>query len=63
MQRGMSRPNKLLPEPVGTDELKDAILHMIVERPLDWQTGEGALALASFEIKQVALFEPREARP
>jgi hypothetical protein len=51
------------PKPVGVDELKDAVLHMIVEkfgdRPLTWEDATMALALAGFEIKQAALFAPR----
>jgi hypothetical protein len=50
-------------EPVGSEELKDAILAMIVEkfgdRTLDWQTVEQATALVNFEIKQAAMFAPR----
>jgi hypothetical protein len=46
-------------EPVDVEELKDAILRMIVrefgKRALDWKTAEMALALASFEIKMAAL--------
>jgi len=45
---------------VTVEELKDAILHMVVERfgdrTLDWQTFERATALANFEVKQAALF-------
>ena len=45
----------LPPEPA----IEDAILRMIVEKfdgqPLDWQTSEWALSLASFEIKYAAL--------
>lgn len=48
---------------VGREELKDAILAMIVdrfgERALTWQTVEHALALVNFEIKQAAMFAPR----
>lgn len=59
------------PEPVGCDELKDAILAMMVERfgatrgpaggrrPLTWEAATMGLALAAFEIKQLALFAPR----
>ena len=50
-------------EPVGIDELKDAILRMMVRefghRPLDWLTVERATALVNFEIKQLAVFAPR----
>jgi hypothetical protein len=49
-------------KPVGCDELREAILRMIVERfgdrELSWETAELALALAGFEIKQAALFAP-----
>ena len=52
------------PEPVGVDELVVAIKQMIVERfegrPLDWETCEMALSIASLEIKQAALFAPRK---
>jgi hypothetical protein len=48
---------------VGVDELKDAILQMIVEkfgdRVLTWEDATMALSLAAFEIKQTALFLPR----
>jgi|SoimicmetaTmtHMA_FD_contig_31_17729232_length_321_multi_2_in_0_out_0_1 hypothetical protein len=44
------------PEPVGSEELKDAILAMMVrefgDRPLDWETVARALVLVNFEIKQ-----------
>jgi hypothetical protein len=44
------------------EELKDAILSMIVERfdgrTLSWEDATMALPLAAFEIKQVALFAP-----
>jgi hypothetical protein len=47
----------------ASEEFKDAILVMIVERfgdrPLDWQTVEQATALVNFEIKQAAMFAPR----
>jgi hypothetical protein len=47
------------PEPAGVDELKDAVLRMIVERfgarPLSWEDATQALALAAFEIKQAGL--------
>jgi len=50
------------PEPVGSEELKDAILAKMVERFGDRPTM--GLALASFEIKQTALWrrpsEPQE---
>jgi hypothetical protein len=56
----MATKIKLLPEPVGSEELKNAILRMIVEkfdgRPLDWETAERALSLAASKIKQVAPF-------
>lgn len=49
-------------DPVGTEELKDALLQTIVERfgdrPIDWFTCEMAFAFALFEIKQAALFAP-----
>lgn len=45
---------------VGADELKDAILHTIVERfgdrKLTWETVEMALSLVNFEVKQAAMF-------
>jgi hypothetical protein len=48
---------------VGSEERKDAILAMIVEkfgdRALLWQTVEHALALVNFEIKQAAMLAPR----
>ena len=47
------------PEPVGVDEMKDAILRMIVDkfgdRPLSWEDATMALSIAAFEIKQAAL--------
>jgi hypothetical protein len=50
-------------EPVGSEELKDAILAMIVEkfggRDLSWETVEHALSLVNFGIKQAAMFAPR----
>jgi hypothetical protein len=53
-------------KPVGVDELKDAILRMIVrefgDRPLTWEDASMALSLANFEIKQAALFAPRIAK-
>jgi hypothetical protein len=56
----MKRERK--PEPVSEDELKDAILAMIVEkfgdRTLDWETVERALKIVNFEVKQAALFAP-----
>jgi hypothetical protein len=59
MKRGRNYPG-----PVGVDELKDAILHMIVrefgDRELEWQTVEQATALVNFEVKQAAVFAPRE---
>jgi hypothetical protein len=46
-------------EPVGSEELKDAIRAMIVEKlgncALDWETVERATALVNFEVKQVSL--------
>ena len=54
----MPRKKKLL----GSEELKDAILKMIVEkfgdRELDWETVDRALTLVGFEVKQAALFAP-----
>jgi hypothetical protein len=51
------------PKPVGSEELKDAILALIVrdfgDRALDWETVERALSLVNFEIKQAAVFAPR----
>jgi hypothetical protein len=51
--------NRRQPEPVGVEELKNAILHLIVDkfdgRPLNWETVEQALALAAVDIKQAAL--------
>lgn len=50
------------PKPVGVDELKDAILRMMVrefgDRPLDWETVEQALTLINFHVKQIAVFAP-----
>jgi hypothetical protein len=47
---------------VGVDELKDAILYMIVERfgdrRLTLETVEMALSLVGFEIKQAVVFAP-----
>ena len=47
-------------EPVGMDEVKDAVLAMLVERfdgrMLTWQVATEGLALAAFEIKQTALW-------
>lgn len=55
------------PAPVEVDELKDAILRMIVrefgDRPLDVETAMMALSIAGFEIKQAAVFAPRSAEP
>ena len=46
-------------EPVEIEELKDAVLRLMVtefgDRPLTWETVERALALAIFEVKQHAL--------
>jgi hypothetical protein len=48
------------PVPVAVDELKDAILEMIVERfgdrHLTWEDADMALRLVAFEIKQAAMF-------
>jgi hypothetical protein len=45
---------------VGSEELKDAILAIIVEkfgdRALSVETVEHALALVNFEVKQAAMF-------
>ena len=53
------------PEPVGIDELAQAVLRMMVTefdgRFLDWDTVEKALKIVNFEVKQAALFAP-EAR-
>lgn len=58
------RPKHTAAEEVGSEELKEAILKMIVERfgdrKITWETAERALSLAAFEIKQAALFAPRE---
>jgi hypothetical protein len=47
------------PAPVGVDELKAAILRMIVEkfgdRPLNWETVEAALREVNYEAKMPAL--------
>ena len=54
----MSKKSEL----INVHELIIAIKQTIVERfdgrPLDWQTCEQALAIASLEIKQAALFAP-----
>ncbi len=51
------------PKPVEVDELKDAVLRMIVEkfgdRELTWEVATQALSIAAFEIKQAAVFAPR----
>jgi hypothetical protein len=48
---------------VAVVELKDAILHVIVERfgerTLDIETVERALSMVGFEIRQAAVFAPR----
>jgi hypothetical protein len=48
------------PEPVGIDEVVDAVLRMFVEkfdgRHLDWETIERALAIVNFKVKEAALF-------
>jgi hypothetical protein len=50
-------------EPVGVEDLKDAVLHMIVERfdgrSLDWKRVEQALSWVNFEVKQATLFAPK----
>jgi hypothetical protein len=47
------------PKPVDCDEVKEAVLTMILERfqgrPIAWDTIERGLALACFECKQAAL--------
>jgi hypothetical protein len=47
--------------PIGAEELKDVILHAIVEkfdgRALSWDIAEQALSLAAFEIEQMALMQ------
>ena len=47
-------------EPVGMDDVKDAVLAMLVERfdgrMLTWQVATEGLAMAAFEIKQTALW-------
>jgi hypothetical protein len=54
------------PEPVGIEELKDAVLRMMIDkfdgRHLDWQTVDQALALVNFEVKQLAVFAPFDGR-
>ena len=59
--QAVSRRTPKVAEPVGGEELKDAILAMIVEkfgdRTLDWQTVEHALSLVNFEVKRAALAE------
>ena len=51
------------PEPVDADEVREAVLQLLVDRfgdrPLTWEAATMSLALAAFEIKQVALFAPR----
>jgi hypothetical protein len=46
-------------EPVGVEELKEAVLRMIVEKfdgkELTWETVERALSLVNFEVKQAAV--------
>ena len=48
------------PVPVAVDELKDAILQMIMERfkdrHLTWEDADMALRLVAFEIKQAVMF-------
>jgi hypothetical protein len=50
---------------VGVEELKQAVLQLIVERyggrVLTWETATQALALAAFHVKQAALFAPEPA--
>jgi hypothetical protein len=47
------------PESVGVEELKDAVLHMIVARfdgrPHVWVIATEALSIAAFDSKQAAL--------
>lgn len=51
------------PDPVGSEELKDAIQRMMVERfgdrPLDWEMVEPP-ALVNFEIKRLGILAPPE---
>jgi hypothetical protein len=58
--RDRAAARKIEPDEVGSEELKDAILQMIVERfgdrKLTWETVEMALNLVGFEVKQAALF-------
>ena len=58
---GVQAESKRTSKPeVGSEELKDAILAMMVEkfgdRALSWETVEHALSLVNFEIKQAAMF-------
>jgi hypothetical protein len=57
MEGTMSRKKS---EPVGMDDVKDAVLAMLVERfdgrMLTWQVATEGLAMAAFEIKQTALW-------
>jgi hypothetical protein len=61
MSKRTSKPKAA--EPVGSEELKDAILATIVEkfgdRALSWETVEHALSLVNFEVKQAAMFGGR----
>ena len=58
MSRRLSKSDE-----VGSEELKDAILGMIVEkfgdRALLWETVEHALSLVNFEVRQAAMFGGR----
>ena len=58
---------KRQPEPVGVDELAQAVLKLMVtrfgDRQLTWETVEAALKIVNFEIKQPAVFAPSEGVP
>jgi hypothetical protein len=49
---------KRTPQPVGSEELKDDILQMIVDkfdgRAISWVAATKGLALAAFEVNQMA---------
>ena len=55
------------PEPVGSEELKDAILAMMVrafgDRPLDWETVGARASAGEFRDQAVAMFAPSEGVP
>jgi hypothetical protein len=61
--QAVSRRTPKVAESVGSEELKDAMLQIIVEkfgdRALSVETIEHALSLVNFEIKQAAMFAPR----